>query len=108
MLTASLITLGDPNRLTGGYLYHRRMSELAPRFDVRLGFVSFPALPFPLPLGVGPAVLRQPHRSGARVIVLDSIATEYVGPWYRLLRSGPPMVAMLHQPPGGTDHRSVR
>lgn len=108
MLTASLITLGDPTRLTGGYLYHRRMSELAPRFDARLDFVSFPALPFPLPLVAGPALLRRVRRSSTQVIVLDSLAAEYLGPWSPLLRSGPPMVAMLHQPPGGIDHGAAR
>ena len=30
-LRAVLVTLGDPRRLTGGYLFHRRLAELAPR-----------------------------------------------------------------------------
>jgi hypothetical protein len=47
MLSVSLITLGDPGQLTGGYLYHRRMAEAAAAHNVRLRFVSFPALPFP-------------------------------------------------------------
>jgi glycosyltransferase involved in cell wall biosynthesis len=108
MLTISLITLGNPRRLTGGYLYHRRMSELAPRFDARLDFVSVPDLPFPLPLAPVPAILRRVQRSGSDVIVLDSIAAEYVGPWGAFLRSGPPLVGMLHQPPGGIDHGPAR
>jgi glycosyltransferase involved in cell wall biosynthesis len=108
MLTISLITLGDPDRLTGGYLYHRRMSELAPRFDARLDFVSFPALPFPLPLLAAPIVLRRVRRADAQVIVLDSIAAAYLGPWLALRGSGPPLVGMLHQPPGGIDHGAAR
>jgi glycosyltransferase involved in cell wall biosynthesis len=108
MLTVSLITLGDPERLTGGYLYHRRMSELAPRFDARLDFISFPDLPFPWPLLAAPGVLRRVCRSGAQAVVLDSIAAAYVGPWRALLGSSPPLVGMLHQPPGGIDHGSAR
>jgi glycosyltransferase involved in cell wall biosynthesis len=108
MLTVSLITLGDPDRLTGGYLYHRRMSELAPRFDARLDFVSFPDLPFPLPLLAAPSVLRRVRRSDAQAVVLDSIAAAYLGPWRALLGSSPPLVGMLHQPPGGIDHRPAR
>jgi glycosyltransferase involved in cell wall biosynthesis len=108
MLTASLVTLGNPQRLTGGYLYHRRMAELAPRFNARLDFVSFPDLPFPLPLAAGPSVLRRVRRSGAHVVVLDSIAAEDVSLWSALLRSGPPIVGMLHQPPGGIDHGAMR
>ena len=54
-LLAALITLGDPGRLTGGYLYHRRLAELAPRHEARLDFVSFPDRPFPLAILDGPA-----------------------------------------------------
>jgi glycosyltransferase involved in cell wall biosynthesis len=41
-------------------------------------------------------------------MVLDSIAAAVVGPW--LVFGGPPlpMVGMLHQPPGGIDHRPLR
>ena len=58
-LTVSLVTLGDPGRLTGGYRYHRRMAELAPDCGAAVRFVSFPERPFPLPMLAGPAVLRQ-------------------------------------------------
>jgi len=102
----SLITLGDPNRLTGGYLYHRRMAELAPGFDARLDFVSFPDRSFPLPILAAPRVWQRARRSQA--VVLDSIAAAYLGPWHALRRSGPPLVGMLHQPPGGIDHGPVR
>ena len=34
MLVVSLVTLGSPEQLTGGYLYHRRMAEAAPDHDV--------------------------------------------------------------------------
>jgi hypothetical protein len=41
-MRVALITLGDPERLTGGYLYHRRVAELAPKFDASMEFVSAP------------------------------------------------------------------
>jgi hypothetical protein len=59
MLSVSLITLRDPGQLTGGYLYHRQMAEAASAHDARLRFVSFPALPFPLPAALTGVVLRQ-------------------------------------------------
>ena len=40
MLVVSLVTLGSPEQLTGGYLYHRRMAEAAPDHDARVKFVS--------------------------------------------------------------------
>jgi glycosyltransferase involved in cell wall biosynthesis len=104
ILTVSLVTLGDPGRLTGGYRYHRRMAELAPARGAGVRFVSFPDRPFPLPTLAGPAVLRQAR---ADVVVLDSIAAAFLGPWLPR-RPRTPLVGSLHQPPGGIDHGRLR
>jgi glycosyltransferase involved in cell wall biosynthesis len=101
-LTVSLVTLGDPGRLTGGYRYHRRMAELAPACGAAVEFVSFPDRPFPLPALAGPAVLGQ---ATGDVVVLDSIAAAFLSPW---LRRPLPLVGSLHQPPGGIDHGPAR
>jgi glycosyltransferase involved in cell wall biosynthesis len=102
ILTVSLVTLGDPGRLTGGYRYHRRMAELAPACDAAVEFVSFPDRPFPLPALAGPAVLGQ---ATGDVVVLDSIAAAFLSPW---LRRPLALVGSLHQPPGGIDHGPAR
>jgi glycosyltransferase involved in cell wall biosynthesis len=105
-LSISLVTLGDPNTLTGGYLYHRRMQEFAPANGARLEFVSVPARPFPLPALAGRRALRAIIEQGADVVVVDSIAAAFLAPWLRSLAV--PMVGSLHQPPGGIDHRLPR
>lgn len=105
-LSVSLVTLGDPNTLTGGYLYHRRLAELAPRHGARLAFVSFPTWPFPFPVLYGPRLAREMAAQRADVLVLDSIAAAFLTPWMGAVRA--PVVAMLHQPPGGIDHGLVR
>ncbi len=105
-LSVSLVTLGDPNTLTGGYLYHRRLAELAPRYGARLVFASFPAWPFPFPLLRAPRLPRVLAAQGADVVVLDSIAAAFLAP--RMTKVRAPVVAMLHQPPGGIDHGPVR
>jgi glycosyltransferase involved in cell wall biosynthesis len=111
MLAVSLVTLGSPEQLTGGYLYHRRMAELAPQHGARLDLLAVPALPFPLPAALAGRVLR--HAARADVLVVDSIAAAFVAPWHVVPRpptaSKPsrrprPLAAMLHQPPGGIDH----
>jgi glycosyltransferase involved in cell wall biosynthesis len=107
-LMVSLITLGDPGTLTGGYLYHQRIAALAPRFGARVRFVSVPSAPFPLPVAAGPWVLRQVARQRPDVVLLDSIAAGYVGPWLPVRRSRTPVAAILHQPPGGIDHPRAR
>jgi glycosyltransferase involved in cell wall biosynthesis len=108
MLAVSLVTLGSPEQLTGGYLYHRRMAELAPQHDARLDLLEVPALPFPLPAASAGRVVQRAAR--ADVLVVDSIAAAFVAPWRVLRRRpavsrrSPPVAAMLHQPPGGIDH----
>jgi glycosyltransferase involved in cell wall biosynthesis len=108
LLKVSLVTLGDPRIMTGGYLYHRRIAELAPACDARMEFVSFPAWRFPLPALAGPAVLREVDRRQPDVLLLDSIAAAFVGPWRAHRRSPVPLVGMVHQPPGGIDHGPTR
>lgn len=103
-LLALLVTLGDPGKLTGGYLYHRRLAELAPQHAARLEFVSVPDRPFPLAIAASSVVFKKIGQSGADVIVLDSIAAAFLGPWLMLRPPPLPMVGMLHQPPGGIDH----
>src|SRR5918911_4498923 len=100
-LSIALLTLGDPGRLTGGYLYHRRMAEMAPRHDARIDFLSFPERPFPLASIDAPRILRRARRLGAQGLVLDSIAAAFPGAWLALRGSDLPLVGMLHQLPGG-------
>jgi glycosyltransferase involved in cell wall biosynthesis len=101
-LRVALVTLGDPERVTGGYLFHRHLAELAPKFDAHIDLVSFPEWRFPLPAFARSSVLR---RAGAAdVVVLDSIAAAYWGRPRRLA----PAAAMLHQPPGGIEHGPLR
>ena len=76
MLTISLVTLGDPATLTGGYRYHRRMAELAAGQHARITFVS---LPRRLPVLSGHRALRAAR--SADVIAVDSIAAAYLAPW---------------------------
>jgi glycosyltransferase involved in cell wall biosynthesis len=105
-LSVSLLTLGDPDTLTGGYLFHRRLAELAPRHGARLVFASFPAQPFPIPVLHGPRLLRVLSAQRPDVVVLDSIAAAFLAPWTGAVRV--PVVVMAHQPPGGIDHGPAR
>ena len=108
VLVVSLVTLGYPGTLTGGYLYHQRIAALAPRFAAHVRFVSVPAAPFPLPVATGPLVFRWLARQHPDVLLLNSIAAGYLGTWLPARRSRIPVVAVLHQPPGGIDHGRVR
>jgi glycosyltransferase involved in cell wall biosynthesis len=107
-LVLSLVTLGDPRRLTGGYLYHLRMAAAAPAHGARVVFVSFPPRRFPLPALAGPRVLGRARRRRVHAILLDSIAAAFAGPWLAARTAPAPVVGVLHQPPGGIDHGAGR
>ncbi len=95
MLVVSLVTLGSPEQLTGGYLYHRRMAEAAPAHEARVDFVA--------------ARWSRPPWAGfaGDVVLVDSIAAARVAPWAAARRPRQPLAAILHQPPGGIDHGSL-
>jgi glycosyltransferase involved in cell wall biosynthesis len=95
----ALLTVGDPNRVTGGYLFHRRLAQRGPTHGAELRFVSIPDLPLPWATAAGPAWLLARATRTADVLVLDSIAATAAAPWLRLVRA--PVVGMLHQPLGG-------
>src|SRR4051794_1105402 len=107
-LVAVLLTLGDPNTLTGGYLFHRRLAELAPHEDAQLSFASFPHRPFPLAIADAPRVFATAAARRPDILVLDSIAAAFAGPWLALRPPPVPLVGMLHQPPGGIDFAPPR
>jgi len=97
----TLLTVGDPSRVTGGYLFHRRLADRASDYGAEMRFVSIPDLPLPWATATGPAWLRAPATRTADVLVLDSIAASAAALWLGQVRA--PIVGMLHQPPGGID-----
>jgi glycosyltransferase involved in cell wall biosynthesis len=107
-LVLPLITLGDPRRLSGGYLYHLRMADAAPAHGARIVFLSFPERSFPLAAFRGAAVLRRSRAHRASAILLDSIAAAFAAPTLAMRSLDLPLVGVLHQPPGGIDHGPVR
>jgi glycosyltransferase involved in cell wall biosynthesis len=103
----TLLTVGDPHRVTGGYLFHRRLAERAPRHGAEVTFVSIPDVPLPWAVATGPFWLQAPATRTADVLVLDSLAASAAAPW--LSHIAAPVVGMLHQPLGGMDaHRLAR
>jgi glycosyltransferase involved in cell wall biosynthesis len=105
-LRVLLVTEGPPSQLSGGYRYHRQMAQLAAKSGAVLSFHSVPVLPFPL------AILSSHSRLAnipdTDVVVVDSIASAYLAPWLSRLSRRRPMVAMVHQLPGGMDHGPLR
>lgn len=102
-LRVSLVTLGDPAKMTGGYLYHRRVAELAPGAGAAVRFVSVPSGRFGRPALAAAGALRTAGGQRPDVLLVDSIAAAALAPW--LGRARVPVAAIVHQSPGGIDGR---
>jgi len=89
---AVILTCGDPDALTGGSLYHRRIAARASRTGVEIDVR-------PLDHGDDPTAIA----SDADVVVVDSIVASRVRP----SRFGVPVVASVHQRPGGLTGASL-
>lgn len=107
MRRITLVTEGDADRISGGYLYQRRVLERAGAHGIETRVVAVPARRFPLALVDGPRVLRAAARD-ADVVVVDSLASNTLGPWIALGLLRRPMVGSVHQRLGGTDLSRLR
>ena len=105
VLRLALVTLGDPSLRTGGYRYHRMMAAAAQDHGAQIRFERVPSLPWPLPALPAARTLKAAGE-GSDAILLDSIAAGFVAPWIVGMRT--PVVAVVHQPPGGLGHGRVR
>ena len=47
-MQVTIVTEGDPGRMSGGFLYHRRVADLAGEHGATVRFTSVPRRPFPL------------------------------------------------------------
>jgi glycosyltransferase involved in cell wall biosynthesis len=94
MLRVCLLTRGSPAAVTGGHLYQRRMAESAGCHDATVEFAQ------------ASVWRRLPRR--VDVVVVDSIAAWRLAGAVAGRRPGPPLVAMVHQPPGGVDGAALR
>ncbi|MGA9160602.1 MAG: glycosyltransferase family 4 protein [Actinomycetota bacterium] len=104
-LRLGLLTLGDPDRRTGGYRYHRMMASAARDHRAEIRFERLPSLPWPVPALPASRTLRA-AAEGSDAILLDSIAAGFAAPWIAGVRI--PVVAVVHQPPGGLGHGRLR
>ena len=94
VLRVAVLTRGSPAAVTGGHLYHQRMAEAAPRHDAAITFSQ-------TRLGRG-------MPGDADVVVIDSLAAWRLAPSLVMRRRSRPLVAMVHQQPGGVDTAPLR
>ena len=94
MLRVCLLTRGSPSAVTGGHLYQRRMAEAAGRHDATVEFAQ--------------ASLWTRLPADADVVAVDSIAAWRLAGAVLRRRHRPPLVAVVHQRPGGVGSGPIR
>jgi glycosyltransferase involved in cell wall biosynthesis len=97
----TLLTEGDPGRRTGGFLYQQRLVAAASNHGARVDFVSIPRRSFALQI----AEIRQrlARLLDGDLLLIDSIVAGAASPWLRRIQRTRPVLAIVHQQPGGVD-----
>jgi glycosyltransferase involved in cell wall biosynthesis len=91
-MNAVVLTRGDPDATTGGSLYHRWIADRSPAFDVHLEVRRFE-----------PGDDARDVAGEVDVVVVDSIVASRIRPE----ALGRPVVASVHQRPGGLTGRAA-
>ena len=98
-----LLTAGDPEAMTGGHLYQRRMAEAAPAHGFEVRFAALRPAPAAVQLLSTRGLLRSAAGHGFAALLLDSIAAAWAAPWLRGRGTEVPVIGVVHQPPGGLE-----
>ncbi len=98
-MRAAFITVGDPSRLTGGYLYHAEVFARISRLGISMVQI--------VASGANPQVQREAAHGFCRqfdprpfdIIVVDALAATVCAPGLDRWRAQRPVVAMVHELP---------
>ena len=102
-MRVAFVTVGDTGRLTGGYLYNRRVLDGLRKNGVEVEEVV-PCGASPAEQGeAAPGFGRDFDPSGHDVVVVDALARIVVALHLDGWRSGRPVVALVHELPGVAD-----
>ena len=102
-MRVAFVTVGDTNRLTGGYLYNRRLLEGLRERGVEVeSFVPCGADPRDQ-AAAAPAFGDSFDPVRFDTVVVDALARTVVAPHLDRWRSGRPVVALVHELPGVAD-----
>ena len=107
VIAITLVTEGDPDRISGGFLYQRRVAQRALEHGVRLRMVSVPPGNLARSFGVGLRVVRR-AAANSDLVVVDSLASSSLAPWIALGAARGRLVGSVHQRPGGSGSPEVR
>lgn len=93
------LTVGDPNRLTGGYLYHREVFARLRARGVAVEQIVAAGAGLDDQLSAAPALGARLDVRPYDALVVDALARAVAAPWLDGWRAARPLVAMVHELP---------
>lgn len=93
------ITVGDPRRLTGGYLYHREVFARLRAGGVVVDELVACGASLAEQLAAAPALGARLDPLAYDAIVVDALARAVAAPWLDAWRARRPLVALVHELP---------
>ncbi|MBV9789238.1 MAG: glycosyltransferase family 4 protein [Chloroflexi bacterium] len=107
-MRVAFITVGNAQRLTGGYLYHARVFDGLRAQGLMIDEISASDAPLEAQLAASAAFGAAFEPQLYDVIVIDALARGVCGPWIERWRTLRPVVAMVHQLPSVAEAESAQ
>ncbi len=95
----AFLTVGDPARLTGGYLYHREVFARLRARGIRVTEIVASGADLAAQLAAAPELGARFDPAPFDVVVVDALACAVCAPWLDGWRAQRPLVAMVHELP---------
>lgn len=95
----AFVTVGDPARLTGGYLYHREVFARLRARGLALDEIVAAGAELAEQLAAAPALGARHRPEAYTATVVDALARAVCAPWLDRWRARGPLVAMVHELP---------
>ena len=95
----AFLTVGDPSRLTGGYLYHREVFARLRARGLSVTEISASGADVAAQLAAAPGLGARFDPAPFDVVVVDALARAVCAPWLDEWRARRPLVAMVHELP---------
>ncbi|MGQ9925753.1 MAG: glycosyltransferase family 4 protein [Chloroflexaceae bacterium] len=93
----AFLTVGDPSRLTGGYLYHREVFARLRARGLSVTEISASDADVAAQLAADPELGARFDPAPFDVVVVDALACAVCAPWLDEWRARRPLVAMVHE-----------
>lgn len=107
-LRLAFLTVGDPNRLTGGYLYHREVFRRWRAQGHRIDEIVLGPADVAGQLAAAPLAGERFTVERYDALLVDALARAVVAPWLEHWRAQRPLIALIHELPavaGASDPR---